>query len=197
VNFLAHFHLAWPDELLVVGGLEGDFHKGPLPGSLSPALVAGVTLHRAIDAYTDAHPAVAEVRRGFPPELRRYAGILIDLCFDHFLALRWQAYSELAPADFNEAVYAMLGRHAGKMSTGARRMASRLHEYDVLHRYREWDTITASATRIGERLRHRNPLADSHRLLPPLLPDLEQTFTTFYPELIRFSRGSDMLRPIT
>ncbi len=55
VNFLAHFHLAWPDQHLVLGGLEGDFHKGGLPGTLPAALQDGVALHRAIDAYTDSH----------------------------------------------------------------------------------------------------------------------------------------------
>ena len=29
MNFLAHFHLAWPDAGLVAGGLEGDYYKGP------------------------------------------------------------------------------------------------------------------------------------------------------------------------
>ena len=51
MNYLAHFHLAWPDEQLVLGALEGDFHKGVLPGSLDQQLVAGVALHRAIDAF--------------------------------------------------------------------------------------------------------------------------------------------------
>ncbi len=53
MNFLAHFHLAWPDEGLVAGGLEGDYIKGPLRGALPPDLERGIKLHRAIDAYTD------------------------------------------------------------------------------------------------------------------------------------------------
>ena len=120
MNYLAHFHLAWPDELLVVGGLEGDFHKGPLPGTLAPTLHCGVALHRAIDAYTDSHAVVADVRRQFPPELRRYAGILIDLCFDHFLARHWSSYSEMAHSEFSAAVYRILEKHSASLSGGAR-----------------------------------------------------------------------------
>ena len=82
MNFLAHFHLAWPEEGLIAGGLEGDYFKGPLPGTLPPRLERGVRLHRQIDAYTDAHPLVKELRGVLPTSLRRYAGILIDLCFD-------------------------------------------------------------------------------------------------------------------
>ena len=86
MNFLAHFHLAWPDEGLVAGGLEGDYHKGPLRGELPPAIERGVKLHRAIDAYTDSHPLIQQLRRDLPRNLRRYAGSLIDLSFDQYLA---------------------------------------------------------------------------------------------------------------
>ena len=51
MNYLAHFHLAWPDPGLVVGGLEGDYYKGPLRGDLPGDIESGVRLHRAIDAY--------------------------------------------------------------------------------------------------------------------------------------------------
>ena len=194
MNYLAHFHLAWPEELLVVGGLEGDFHKGLLPGTLTPGLHSGVALHRAIDAYTDSHAVVAELRRQFPPELRRYAGILIDLCFDHFLARHWSSFSEMSQVEFSAAVYRILEKHSASLSEDARHMAGRLCEFDVLNRYQHWETITASAERIGQRLRRSNPLSESNQLLPPLLPELERAFLVFYPDLIRFSRGNAMLR---
>ena len=111
MNFLAHFHLAWPDEHLVLGGLEGDFHKGNLPGALPAALLKGVTLHRAIDAYTDNHAQVKALRENFPSGLRRFAGILIDLGFDHFLTRHWDSYSAIPLADFNADIYTILDTH--------------------------------------------------------------------------------------
>jgi acyl carrier protein phosphodiesterase len=195
MNFLAHFHLAWPEELLVVGGLEGDFHKGPLPGLLASELQAGVSLHRAIDAYTDSHPVVAGLRRQFPPELRRYAGIVIDLCFDYFLARDWASWCEVPRADFTAAVYRMLDKHTPALSNGAAQMASRLQQYDVLNRYQHWETISGSARRIGQRLRHDNPLAAIDELTLPLLPEIGRAFQAFYPDLVHFSRGSVKLNP--
>jgi acyl carrier protein phosphodiesterase len=188
MNFLAHFHLAWPDEMLVIGGLEGDFHKGRLPGNLDPSLQQGVALHRAIDAFTDSHPAVAGVRESFPSELRRYAGILIDLCFDHFLSHHWESYSDMPRQRFIDETYQLLSRHQALLSEGAALMASRMQEYDLLTRYQHWETIDASATRIGQRLRRKNPLHRAGELLPPLLPELEAAFTVFYPQLIEFAR---------
>jgi acyl carrier protein phosphodiesterase len=197
MNFLAHFHLAWPDELLVVGGLEGDFHKGPLPGQLAGELLVGVRLHRAIDAYTDSHPVVAGLRREFPPELRRYAGIVIDLCFDYFLAREWASYCEIPRADFNSAVYRMLDKHSPLLSSGAAQMASRLQQHDILNRYQHWETITATAGRIGQRLRHDNPLAATDELARPLLPQIGYAFRAFYPDLVHFSNHSVKLAQTT
>lgn len=191
VNFLAHFHLAWPDDMLVVGGLEGDYYKGLLPGQLPPQLLAGVKLHRAIDAYTDQHEIVAELRRGFPPPLRRYAGILIDLCFDYFLSRQWHRHNSISLQDFSSEVYGQLQRNNQLLSASAASMAERLVSYDLLNRYQHWDTIAASASRIGERLRGDNPLQTAGDALVPLLPELERGFEVFYPELMRFARHTD------
>ena len=187
MNFLAHFHLAWPDAGLVAGGLEGDFHKGPLCGALPRHLERGIRLHRAIDAYTDQHPLVRQLRRELPPGLRRYSGILIDLCFDHYLTRHWQRYSDMPLRDFSDAVYATLARHEQVLSDNARRMLQRLVEHDILALYADWATIPAAAASIGRRLRRSNPFLNVDRDLEAVRATLEQTFLAFYPELQAFS----------
>ena len=72
-------------------------------------------------------------------------------------------------------------------------MASRMRDHDLLTRYQDWETIAASAARIGQRLRRENPLHKAGDLLLPLLPELEQSFGVFYPQLIEFSQRSVML----
>lgn len=191
MNFLAHFHLAWPDEGLLAGGLEGDYYKGPLRGELPVAIERGVRLHRAIDAYTDSHPVVTQLRRDFPPELRRFAGILIDLSFDHFLSKYWANYSELPLETFNARVYRSLLGQEYALSTGSRRMLARMVEHDILGLYLDWETVPASAGRIGERFRRGNPLGDVGRQLTPARDLLEQAFLAFYPELQAFSSQAE------
>ena len=188
MNFLAHFHLAWPDEGLIAGGLEGDYYKGVLRGQLPAHVERGVKLHRAIDAYTDGHPMILQLRRELPPGLRRYAGILIDLSFDHYLSLHWTRFSSVSLPDFSRAVYRILDAQESALSDGARRMTARLIEYDVLNLYREWGTVTATAARIGERFRRDNPFLDLERVLSPSKDTLERTFLDFYPQLEAFCR---------
>jgi acyl carrier protein phosphodiesterase len=187
MNFLAHFHLAWPEDGLLAGALEGDYHKGPISDELSADLARGVRLHRAIDAYTDNHPAIAALRREFPAELRRYAGILIDLSFDHYLSRHWQRYAGLHLDDFNHQVLTRLEARSSGLSSGSQRMLGRLREHDLLNRYHDWSTVTASAERIGERFRRGNPLGGTARGLEPLRGRLETTFLVFYPELQAFT----------
>jgi acyl carrier protein phosphodiesterase len=190
VNFLAHFHLAWPDEGLVAGGLEGDYLKGVLRGQLPHNVERGVKLHRAIDAYTDGHPLIIQLRRELPPDLRRYAGILIDLCFDHYLSLHWSRFSNIPIDKFNAEVYQILAVHEQVFSHGARTMASRLIEYDILNLYGEWETVPATAARIGQRFKRHNPFLELDRELTPAKTAVEQTFLNFYPQLESFCRDS-------
>jgi acyl carrier protein phosphodiesterase len=188
VNFLAHFHLAWPQEGLIAGGLEGDYYKGRLKGEHDAELERGIALHRAIDAYTDSHPRIALLRQQFPTGLRRYAGILIDLSFDHYLTRHWASYSSIELAAFTTAVYQTLSAHEHKLSAGSRAMLGRMRQYDTLNAYHEWRAVPATAERIGERFRRGNPLLGVEQGLEPVRESMEQAFHDFYPQVINFSR---------
>ncbi len=186
MNFLAHFHLAWPDEGLIAGALEGDYFKGPLRGQLPAHLERGVRLHRAIDAHTDNHPLIKQLRLQLPPELRRYAGILIDLSFDHYLSVYWSDFSSVPLTEFSRGIHSILRAQEASLSDGARTMLARLVEFDILTRYRQWDTVLATAARIGERFQRHNPFLDLELKLEPAKHGLEQVFLNFYPELQSF-----------
>ncbi len=189
MNFLAHCHLAWPESGLVAGALEGDYFKGPLRGQLPRDIEAGVALHRAIDAFSDSHPLIADLRRQFPAQLRRYSGILIDLSFDYYLSHQWRRFAPQPLAAFNSEVYRLLQARAGELSPGTRRMVARLIRYDLLNRYGDWNTIVDSAGHIGQRLRRNNALSHCGPALTGMQPELEQTFSSFYPQLLAFVRA--------
>jgi acyl carrier protein phosphodiesterase len=192
MNFLAHFHLAWPDEGLIAGGLEGDYCKGPLRGELPQGVENGVKLHRAIDAYTDNHPLVAQLRHNFPRELRRYAGILIDLSFDHYLSLHWDRFADMPLGEFNRAVYRALDRQQAELSQGSQGMIARLVKHDILGIYHNWETVPATAAHIGRRFKRENPLRDVNGQLSPIRQEIETAFLEFYPQLQVFSKNQQL-----
>ena len=67
---------------LVVGGVVGDWIKGPLPAGLPEDLARGVALHRAIDTFAETHPAFCASRARMSAGRRRYAGGLVDIFYD-------------------------------------------------------------------------------------------------------------------
>jgi acyl carrier protein phosphodiesterase len=186
LNFLAHFQLAWPDDGLIAGALEGDYCKGPLRGELPAHIEQGVKLHRAIDAYTDSHPIIVSLRTQFPDHLRRYAGIIVDIAFDHYLTTYWAQFGSESLQDFNRSIYSSLDKQEALLSAGSRTMIKRLVDYDILNAYHRWDAVPATVSRVGERFKRGNPLQDTHAAIDPLRAQLEQAFLNFYPELQNF-----------
>ena len=68
-------------------------------------------------------------------------------------------------------------------------MLARLQEYDVLNLYLTWETVPATAQRIGERFKRHNPFLDIDRSLSPLKGSLERTFLNFYPQLQSYAKA--------
>jgi len=68
----------------------------------------GIALHRAIDSYTDAHPATKEAKEVFRPHYRLYSGAFVDVLYDHFLATDQNEFSEESLEAFSHKVYAAL-----------------------------------------------------------------------------------------
>lgn len=60
MNFLAHIYLSDDKPLLQIGNFIADSVKGRQVELYPPTIQEGIRLHRAIDAYTDAHPTVAQ-----------------------------------------------------------------------------------------------------------------------------------------
>lgn len=93
MNFLAHAYLSGDDKKILVGNFIGDFIKGRQALSQFESRIAkGVELHRAIDEFTDNHPIVHESKDRLRPKYRHYAGVIVDVFYDHFLATHWREF---------------------------------------------------------------------------------------------------------
>ncbi|MDH1262159.1 ACP phosphodiesterase [Pseudomonas sp. GD03944] len=185
MNYLAHLHLGGAAPAQLLGSLYGDFVKGPLAGQWPAEIEAAIHLHRRIDAFTDSHPLQAEARARFPRERRRYAGILLDLFFDHCLALNWTDYADEPLAQFTGRVYRVLAAEPvlpGRLALIAPRMAAQ----DWLGSYTEFEVLNDVVRGMQRRLSRPEGLDGSmlelQRLYEPLMGD----FQRFYPELQAF-----------
>ncbi|WP_372748159.1 ACP phosphodiesterase [Litorivivens sp.] len=189
MNYLAHFHLAChaagsdDPHPLVIGGLLGDFVKGPLRGEWRD-WEAGIVLHRRIDALTDSHPEVIALLNTLPANYRRYGGIMLDVCFDYCLSQHWGNFHHTTLPHFCAQMYQRLEAEHPALPPKARQQAQRLQRYDVLGNMDNWQTVANMLARIGQRLRRDNPLDSSAAVLAERLPIIEQHFLRLYPELM-------------
>lgn len=93
MNHLAHVFLAPDSPEARVGSILGDFARGLEVSALPDLVQLGVRHHRAVDSYTDRHPEVLASKAVFSRERRRFAGVALDILYDHYLLRHWQRFS--------------------------------------------------------------------------------------------------------
>lgn len=187
LNHLAHAWLAGPDPDLLVGGLLGDHWRGDPDPAWPAGVRRGVLLHRRIDAATDGHPAVVEARRRFAPPLRRFAGILLDLWFDHLLARDFAALTGEPLRAFADRANLLLAAPPPGLPAPFLAFAARLAEHDVLARYADRATLGPVLVRVGARLKRANPIGEALPALEALAPELDVAFARLWPDLEAFA----------
>ncbi|YCM45497.1 ACP phosphodiesterase [Verrucomicrobiaceae bacterium 227] len=194
MNFLAHFHLARPTDASRSGALLGDFVRGPresLLESYPEDLVDGIMLHREIDAFTDRHPVFLKAKMLLAPERRRFAGIIIDVFFDHFLAQTWSHYSDESLAGFIDNIYQILDRRSSWMTPELREIIPRMKTENWLGTYGTIEGLALTFRRISTRRDFLKPLIGSEDDLTNHYHSLGKAFRQFYPEAREFARTLD------
>ncbi|MGH8159621.1 MAG: ACP phosphodiesterase [Rhodanobacter sp.] len=188
MNHLAHVLLAGDDESLQLGGMLGDFvHGRPDPLLFPPRVIAGIQLHRAIDVYTDAHPEVLAAKALLPSPYRRYAGILLDMWFDHCLARdfsRWRRQPLQASSD---ALRGLLHRHDALLPPALRRFRGYMDAHDLPAGYADRVMLGRALAGIGQRLSRANPLDSALPVLVEREVELQQRFEAFFPSLQEYA----------
>lgn len=190
MNFLAHLALSPPGEDALLGSLMGDFVKGPLGERYPGAIGAAIALHRRIDSFTDAHPRVLGSRTRIGAPRRRYAGIMIDVFYDHFLARHWRDYRDEPLGDFTRRVYALLERRQAELPERLQAVAARMAARDWLGSYAEAKNVGRALEGIGTRLRRGNGLIGAGGDLERDYAGFEADFRAFFPDLLRFARDA-------
>ncbi len=195
MNFLAHLYLSPPGEDAMLGSLLGDFVKGPLTSAevskqYSTDITRAIELHRRIDSFTDAHPAVITSRNRVSSGRRRFAGVMIDMFYDHFLAKYWDEFHHRPLGAFTADFYRILARRHAELPERAQRTARFMVDLDWLGSYAQLESVDTALNRMSQRLRRKNALIDSAEELEHNYPAFESDFRRFMPEVTDFAQTS-------
>lgn len=188
MNYLAHLYLSEPNEEAWLGSLLGDFVKGPLDGRYNAPITRAIALHRKIDSFTDAHPVVLQSKSRISPARRRYAGIMTDMFYDHFLAKYWREFHDEPLEEFSARIYSILVRRHAILPERLQRMAPSMAQWNWLESYANVDSIHTALDRMGRRLKRENRLLNSAEELVEHYAELEADFRAFMPQALQFAK---------
>ncbi len=191
MNILAHAYLSDRQPGLLIGNFIADFVKGDpaAPRHHLPAdIVTGIRLHRAIDQFTDSHAEVAAVRTLLYPRCHKYAGVAVDVFFDHFLAAQFSALTGEPLAGFVTFTYDTIQANEQHLPPNASRMAEALIRYDWLMSYQTTDGIDRSLKGLSRRTAFPSGLATAIDDLNRYYDQISGHFSYFWPALVEHVR---------
>ncbi|MVW88060.1 acyl carrier protein phosphodiesterase [Pseudomonas sp. PB101] len=188
MNYLAHLHLGGQRPGQLLGSLYGDFVKGRLQGQFAPEIEGAIQLHRSIDVFTDRHPLVDVALSRFSLTRRRYAGIVLDVFFDHCLARDWALYADRPLALFTSDVYRALSSER-QLPERLAKIAPHMVANDWLGSYQQFEVLEQVLRGISRRLTRPEELAAAMQELRRLYEPLSEDFRLFYPQLQDFARN--------
>ncbi|MGC4233927.1 MAG: ACP phosphodiesterase [Niabella sp.] len=144
MNYLAHAYLSFNNDQVLLGNMISDFVKGKKQFLYPPDIHKGILLHRAIDDFTDFHPATQKAKSVFRADYRLYSGAFIDVVFDHFLAINKTEFAGDALYRFSQETYKKLYRQQAQMPELFKRMFYYMQLENWLYRYQTREGIYQS-----------------------------------------------------
>ncbi|HMO61919.1 MAG TPA: ACP phosphodiesterase [Ferruginibacter sp.] len=188
MNLLAHAFLSFSHPEILVGNMISDYVKGKKKFAYTPGIQKGITLHRAIDAYTDTHPATAKAKVYFRNHYRLYAGAFVDIVYDHFLANDNMQFSDAeAHAAFCSHTYKQLLQYRGAMPGPFSNILPYMHAQNWLYHYRYKEGIQRSFEGLVRRAAYLQSSDAAFNSFNEHYEALQACYNEFFPSLKSFT----------
>ena len=186
MNFLAHTYLSGGNEEIIVGNFMGDYVKGRNYLLFPDQVKKGILIHRDIDSFTDTHEVTRRSKQRLASRYHKYAGIIIDIFYDHFLASLWDSYSTLPLEDFVSRTYDLLKRNYKVLPDSIKRWFPTFLENNWMMAY----TTVEGIELVLERMSANTSLPDHSAFAVEVLRNhysvFMEDFLEFFPTIVEF-----------
>jgi acyl carrier protein phosphodiesterase len=190
MNYLAHAYLSFEEPAWTTGNLISDYVKGSKRFDYPVAIQQGITLHRAIDEFTDTHEGIKAAKEIFRPHYRLYSGAFVDVVYDHFLANDPEQFEhEQALADFTAKTYASLLKHYYLLPPVFHEMFDRMRQQNWLYNYRFKWGMERSFSGLVWRSKYMQESETAFQLFESNYEELEASYKAFFPDLLNFAKA--------
>lgn len=188
MNYFAHLHLAHLTSTSLTGNLLGDFVKGSQLSFLPVELELGIRLHRGIDSFTDAHPVCQQFKSEFT-EMRRYAGVGLDILFEHLLAKQLDTKYQTLCTSFYQVLQAELALYGATLPEKYLIKTSRIINENWFASYSHQQGIELALHNTGKRFRNAVPLEILMDWYNDNSDRIESNFQLLYHDTTLFALG--------
>ncbi len=186
MNYLAHLHLSGTSTGLIIGNFIADSVKGSAINSFSDEIKEGIRLHRKIDTFTDTHPIVEESKQRLREKYKKYASVIVDVFYDHYLASNWIDYSTESLDEYTKNIYSIIEEHKSALPLKSQMFSEYMLKYNILSAYAELDGIERVLRGMSTRTRFISNMENAIFDLKESYPLYENEFKRFYPDLKQF-----------
>lgn len=151
--------------------------------NFSKEIQKGILLHRAIDTFTDAHPIFRESTKRLHERYHHYAGVIVDIFYDHFLAKNWENYSNENLEEYVSRFYQSMHTHYDLLSEKAQNILPYMEKQNWLSSYQSIEGIHQILTQMDRRTNNSSNMRFASEELQMYYSDFEQEFSLFFEEI--------------
>lgn len=173
----------------MVGNFMADSVKGSAAKKYSKGIQEGIHIHRAIDTFTDSHPVVAKSKERLRKHFGKYAPVVADVFYDHFLARDWEHFSPVPLRQYTKEIYAYLKKYYDIFPVRTQGFYDYMVRYDVLYGYSRIEGIDRVMKGMASRAQFDSGMEHSAEELVRHYEEYQNEFTEFFPEMQQHIRN--------
>jgi acyl carrier protein phosphodiesterase len=190
LNYLAHLFLAGSDPEIILGNFIADHVKGSDILNYSETIKMGISMHRAIDNFTDQHPVVKQSIARLRADFHKYAGVIVDMYYDHFLSALWDEYSSIDLPLFTKTRFDILNTFHAILPERSARLLFYMEKQNWLLSYGSFEGIQQAFNGMSRRTTFESHMENSVVNLKAGYVEFGHEFRRFFPDLQLFVRNS-------
>ena len=184
MNFLAHIYLSGENDLIKIGNFMADGIRGKQFEHFPEDVQKGILLHRFIDTYTDSHDVFRQSTKRLHEKYHHYAGVIVDIVYDHFLAKNWKKYSDEKLDRFVNQFYRSLHENYPILTEKTQDMMPYMIKQNWLLSYQTVEGIHQILTQMDRRRsKNQSNMQFATAELKEFYPEFEHEFTLFFEDM--------------
>lgn len=143
----------------------------------------GIILHRFIDTYTDSHDIFRQSTKRLHDKYHHYAGVIVDILYDHFLAKNWEKYSDEKLDRFVNRFYRALHENYPILTERTQDLMPTMIRENWLWSYHSVDGIQHILTQMDRRSKNQSKMQFATQELKEFYSEFESEFGLFFEDI--------------